>query len=50
MRVAVREAGIDVVVDGAGGEFDLEIGLVLDGEAALRGIGVVILGLVVAVR
>ena len=50
MSVAVRDAGIDVVVHGAGRELDLEVGLVLDRVAALRGIGVVILGLVVAIH
>src|SRR6266852_9927607 len=50
MGVAIRESGIDVVVHGAGGEFDLEVGLVLDGIAALRRIGEVILGDVVAVE
>src|SRR5260370_17241529 len=50
MRVAVGEAGIDVVVDAAGGELDLEVSLVLDGVAALRRIGVVVLYFVVAVE
>jgi hypothetical protein len=43
MRVAVGEAGIDVVVHRTGGELDLEVGLVLDRKAALGRIGVVIL-------
>ena len=48
MRVAVGEAGIDVVVHRARGELELEVGLVLDRVAPHTGIGVVVLGLVVA--